>query len=80
MGVKTDGCSYAEEWDVIVFHFLVQSPNSNAEQPSQLFDCQRFFFGPQLLNESHLGASVLRVVGPDCRLLTNLIHSSNRVQ
>jgi hypothetical protein len=54
MGVKTDGCSYAEEWDVIVFHFLVQSPDGNAEQPSQFFDRESFLLGAQLLNESHL--------------------------
>jgi|ERR1035438_6380172 hypothetical protein len=53
MGVKTDGCSYAEEWDVIVFHFFVQSPNGDAEQFSQLFDGESFLFGPQLLNQSH---------------------------
>jgi hypothetical protein len=54
MGVKTDGCSYAEEWDVIVFHFLVQSPDGNAEQLGQLLDRESLLLGAQLLNESHL--------------------------
>ena len=54
MRVKADGCSHAEEWDVIVFHFLVQSPDGNAEQPSQFLDRESLLLGAQLLNESHL--------------------------
>ena len=54
MRVKADRCSYAEEGDVIVFYFLVQRPDSNAEQPSQFFDRESFLLRAQLLNESHL--------------------------
>ena len=53
MRVKADRCSYAEEGDVIVFYFLVQSPDGNAEQPGQLLDRESLFLGAQLLNESH---------------------------
>ena len=52
--VETDGCSHTEKGDVIVFHFLVQSPDGNAEQPSQLLDRESPLLGAQLLNESHL--------------------------
>ena len=52
--VETDGCSHTEKGDVIVFHFLVQSPDGDAEQPSQLLDRESFLLGAQLLNESHL--------------------------
>ena len=52
--VKADGCSHAEEGDVIVFYFLVQSPDGNAEQPGQLLDRESLLLGAQLLNESHL--------------------------
>ena len=54
MRVKADRCSYAEEWDVVVFYFLVQSPDGNAEQPGQLLDRESLLLGAQLLNESHL--------------------------
>jgi len=54
MGIKADGCPHTEKGDVIVFHFLVQSPDGNAEQPSQFLDCESLLLGAQLLNESHL--------------------------
>jgi len=54
MGIKADGCSNAEEGDVIVFHFLVQSPDGNTEQAGQLLDREGLLLGAQLLNESHL--------------------------
>jgi hypothetical protein len=52
--VKPDGGSYAEEGDVVVFYFLVQSSDGNAEQPGQLLDREGLLLGAQLLNESHL--------------------------
>lgn len=54
VGVKADRCSYAEEGDVIVFYFLVQSTDGNAEQPSQFLDRESLLLGAQLFNESHL--------------------------
>jgi len=39
---------------VVVFYFLVQGADGNAEQPSQLLDRESLLLGPQLLNESHL--------------------------
>jgi hypothetical protein len=52
--VEADGGSHAEEGDVIVLHFLVQSPDGNAEQPGQLLDRESLLLGAQLLYESHL--------------------------
>ena len=52
--VETDGCSHTEKGDVVVFYFLVQSPDGNAEQPGQLLDRESLLLGAQLLNESHL--------------------------
>jgi len=52
--VEADGGSHTEEGDVVVFYFLVQSPDGNAEQPGQLLDRESLLLGAQLLNESHL--------------------------
>jgi hypothetical protein len=52
--VEADGGSHTEEGDVVVFYFLVQSPDGNAEQPGQLLDRESLLLGTQLLNESHL--------------------------
>jgi hypothetical protein len=60
--IKPDGCSYSEERYVIVFHFFVHGPNGNAEKLCQLFDCKRFLFGSQLLDESHFGECFLVLV------------------
>ena len=54
MGVKAYGCPHTEEGDVVVFYFLVQSPDGNAEQPGQFLDREGLLLGAQLLNESHL--------------------------
>jgi hypothetical protein len=54
MGIKTDGRPHTEEGDVVVFYFLVQSPDGNAEQSGQLLDRESLLPGAQLLNESHL--------------------------
>jgi hypothetical protein len=54
MGIKADGCPHPEKRNVIVFYFLVQSPDGNAEQPGQLLDRESLLLGAQLLNESHL--------------------------
>ena len=54
MGIEADRRSNAEEGDVIVLYFLVQSPDGNAEQPGQLLDRESLLLGAQLLNESHL--------------------------
>lgn len=61
MRVETDRCSYSEEGDVVVFYFLVQSPDGNAEQASQLLDRESLLLGAQLLNESHFGRMSPRV-------------------
>jgi hypothetical protein len=53
VGVETDGCSHTEKRDVIVFYFLVQSPDGNAEQPGQFLDRESLLLGAQLLNEGH---------------------------
>jgi hypothetical protein len=54
MGIEADRRSNAEEGDVIVFYFLVQSPDGNTEQPGQLLDRESLLLGAQLLDESHL--------------------------
>ena len=53
--VEADGGSHTEEGDVVVFYFLVQSPDGDAEQPGQLLDRKSLLLGAQLLDESHLG-------------------------
>jgi len=52
--VEADGGSHTEKRDVVVFYFLVQSPDGNAEQPGQLLDRESLLLGSQLLNQSHL--------------------------
>ena len=52
--VEADGGSHTEEGDVVVFYFLVQSPDGNAEQRGQLLNRESLLLGAQLLNESHL--------------------------
>ena len=54
VGIEANRCSHTEEGDVVVFYFLVQSPDGNPEQPGQLLDRESLLLGAQLLNESHL--------------------------
>jgi hypothetical protein len=53
MGIKPDGRSHAEKWDVVIFNFLVQGSHGNAEQTRQFFDRESFLSGAQLLDEGH---------------------------
>jgi hypothetical protein len=54
MRVEADGGSDTEEGDVVVFNFLVQSPDGNAKQSGQFLDRESLLLGAQLLNKSHL--------------------------
>ena len=38
---------------VIVFHFLIQGGDCNAEEPSQFFNRESLLLGAQLLTENH---------------------------
>jgi hypothetical protein len=49
MRIKADGASQ----NVVVFNFLVQSSDGNAEHTGQLFDRESFLSGAQLLDEGH---------------------------
>ena len=53
MRIKADGRSHSEEWNVIVFHFLVEGSYRNAKNVCQFFYRQGFLLRPQLLDESH---------------------------
>lgn len=80
--VEADGGSHTEEGDVVVFYFLVQSPDGNAEQPGQLLNRESLLLGAQLLNESHLDecfqesgkrrAGKAAMANPAALLFTNL--------
>lgn len=52
--IEADRCSHAKKRYVIVFHFLIQGADCNAEEPSQFFNRESLLLGAQLLNESHL--------------------------
>jgi hypothetical protein len=52
--VEAYGRSHTEEGDVVVFYFLVQSSDGNAEQAGQLLNRESLLLGAQLLDESHL--------------------------